>query len=489
MLIQPNDRTQTLMFNSIDDFIPDDSPIRFLEILIHHIISENKNKYISKGESDVGRPAYSSLTLLIIYLYGYINRITSSRRLEQETKRNLELIWLTGNLQPDFKTIADFRKDNPHIIEEFGKDLRKLIKDLGLFNTKTIIIDSTKLKANAGQNLHKREEVIERLINSEKELAEYIKKLDEIDSEAKGNDEENEEEKLRLTEEIKRLEIELKKSQEKILKLDELHKNYISETDPDCHLVKRKNSYFPGYNLQVITEPQNHFIISEFLSEYVNDRNDLPLAIEQVKTEYDELPIEIIADTGYSTLDLIQEIEEKLEIECIVPHEKKKEGEITFRYDEEKDVMICSAGKELISTQKKKKEKNNIVNVYTGTECLSCEIRDRCTKSKVGRSVSRYWNENFREAHRKKMRSEESLKKLGIRKSRVEHIFGTMKLWLGYMPLLTRRRQKVLTEIKIFSSAYNIKRLMKIMTIEEFKREIKRLSNKNNNSSPQYAIT
>lgn len=474
MNILPQNREQFLMFNSIDDFIPVNSPIRFLEILIEHIITENKNKYLAKGESLTGRPAYSAETMLKIYLYGYLNRITSSRRLENECNRNLEMIWLTGNLRPDFKTIADFRKDNPTIIEQFAKDLRKLIKSFGLFDTKTIIIDSTKLKANASKKLDRRDDIVKRLFECKIEFENYIKEINNNDNIIDDDDEKILlEKKSNLLNEIKVLEA-------KIKKMDETHKNYISNTDPNCYLVQKYGSYFTAYHLQVLTDPKYNFIVSEYLSNYNHDSYELPISIEVIKEEYKELPEEIIADAGYRNFDIINDIEEKLSIECIVAHkDKKKNSVINFTYDKTKDVMICSEGKELKLHQKNKTSQASRVNEYLGTECLDCRMKEQCTKSKVGRNVTRYWNQEFRDNHKERMKTSINKQKFNKRKSSVEHIFGTIKQWLGYMPILTRGREKVTTEIKLISSAYNIKRLMNIITIEELREKLSEVRNHN----------
>ena len=182
MIIQPQSREQQIFFSCIDDFVTKDNIVRIIDLLVKTIITKNPEKYTYKGDSYTGRPAYSVETMIKIFIYGYINRITSSRKLEIETKRNLELMWLTGNLQPDFKSIADFRKDNKEIVKQFCKDIKLFLRASNLIDLKQVALDGTKLKANASKDMLKRANIFKNLEALESELEQYLSQIEIQDS-------------------------------------------------------------------------------------------------------------------------------------------------------------------------------------------------------------------------------------------------------------------------------------------------------------------
>lgn len=480
MKISPQNREQQFIFNSLDDLVSNDNPVRIIDIIIKKIIKNSPNEYKYKGESPTGRPAYSCETMLKIFLYGYLNRITSSRRLEQETHRNLELIWLIGNLRPDFKTIADFRRDNPKLISRLCKDIRSLIKSMGLINTDSIAIDSTKLKANASQDMQSRSDILERLSQLETELDGYIADMnrqDTLEATATAQSPLPSAQELTLQTKINSLEQEVAILKAKLDKMNETGKNYISDTDPDCNLQKSHGSYIPGYSVQIVTDTEHNFILNEYVTSAANDMAELPKAVAGFVNEHETTPLEVLADTGYCNLDQIQQIEQEQGITCYVPHPKEqgKTQNITFEYDEANDCYTCSEGKRLTLRHSNKKAKKSYVNVYVGESCADCPLREKCTKSKLGRHISRFSNQKYRQLHKARMLTPIGRDKSITRKASVEHIFGTMKLWLGQIPLLTRGTKKVTTEIKLFVSSYNIKRLLSLMSFKEMMEMLKML--------------
>ncbi len=471
MIIQPSNRNQITMFSCPEDLIGQDNPVRIIDCLIDSLIMNNPKEYKYKGESTTGRPAYPVEVMLKLFLYGCINRITSSRRLECETKRNIELMWLTGNLTPDFKTIADFRKDNKQIIKTCSKDLKSFLKHNNLISGETFAIDGTKIKANANRYMLSKAEIVSRLSRLEEEMEYYMNQLDKQDENELYEtavilkmQEENENHKktiFQMSKEINQLTLALEK-------LESDKKNYISLTDMDCSKQKSRDGIIPGYNVQLACDTKYGFIVAEDVTAESNDINQLEPMVDEIKNELGLQPITIVADTGYSNYEDIQKIEET-GIECYIPPQKlpsEKSG-ITFSYEKANNRYKCSQGKYLKLKAKNKKYKNSRVNVYVGESCQSCQLMKQCTKSKIGRHISRYWNQEYRDKHRAKMETPVAKAMSKLRKCSIEHIFGTVKTWLGKIPILTRGKPKVKTEVRLAAISFNIRRLMNLFTHRE----------------------
>jgi len=475
MLLQAQDRNQTLLFGNLDNLIYYEHPVRTIDSIISLITLTYQDKYKSKGGASTGRPAYSTETLLKIFIYGYINRITSSRRLEQETYRNIELIWLTGNMRPDHKTISDFRKDNKDVIREFCRDVKLFLKSNGLIGNEAVAFDGTKLKANASRDMMNKDDVISRLKELERELEQYICQADEQDKLESSISESTlpSEKEKQYQEKISLLEQEIAGLQEILKSMKSKGHKYYSQTDPDCNKIKTRDGVIPAYNVQIATDTENKFILNESVSDEANDKNQLKPALEALEQELSIKVETAIADSGYCNFDVIQEIEENTHCFIPPPREQNKTPNITFTYNEENDCYTCSQGQLLTLKSRHKKSKNSFVNVYVGQNCLSCPIKSECTSSKAGRHISRFWNHDYRQKYRERMK-EPLAAQMGIRrKSSIEHVFGTLKTWLGKIPLLTRGIENVTTEIKLFSASYNIKRLLGMFSFDRIMAMVK----------------
>lgn len=477
MLIQPQDTSQIMIFTSFDDFIQSEHPVRVIKHIIDSILKTSQEEYTERGDARTGRPAYSTDTLLKIFIYGYINRITSSRRLEQETKRNIELMWLTGCLRPDHKTISDFRKDNKQLIKNFSRDIKLFLKGLGLISTATIAVDGTKLKANASRDMVKKDDVINRLKELERELEQYLSQMDEQDSlDTLANHDELHPEKERTYQsKINTLEKEIAGLKKSLSIMKDKGHNYLSKTDRDCNMMQTRDGVIPAYNAQIATETENKFIVNESITDEANDKNQLKPAVESVEEELSTVVGTVIVDSGYCNYDVIQEIELNKDRHCFVttPKVQNRTPEITFTYDKGNDCYRCSQGQLLTLKHRNKKAKNSFVNVYVGQNCDGCPIRNQCTGSKQGRHISRFWNHDFRQEYRERMKEPLAAQMSKLRKSSIEHVFGTMKTWLGKIPLLTRGIESVATEISLFAASYNIKRLLSLFSFDKIMSMIK----------------
>ncbi len=481
--IQPADRNQYNIMSSLEDLIATDHPVRLLDSIVNSIISSDSERFEPERENESGRPAYHSSILIKLLLYGYFNGISSSRKLEVETYRNKEVIWLLGNLTPDHWTISNYRKEHGDDIKYVTKKFREFLKDNGYIKLKTVAVDGSKVKAYTNREMLTKEKIENKLEGIDKKITEYLGKIAENDRrddvidevENEGIDGVNEKYLMKI--------IELQKQVEKLQKQKEIlekeGRKYISEADPDARLMKSRDGKIPAYNVQIAVDAENKMIAdSEVVTEEV-DLAELPKMIESIKEELGQVPEEAIADRGYNAPDLIEQTEkieytEGKRIETYIPQEitSKDKEEIKFEYMAEKDEYKCSAGRRLVLIQKNKLKHKSLANAYRGIECEGCPLRSKCTGSKKGRMVHRYINQQWRDEYKAKMLSTIGREKMRLRRSIVEHPFGTIKYWMGKIPLLLRGLNKVSTEINIYTTAYNLKRLINIEAFESLSMKI-----------------
>jgi len=473
--IEPCDRYQYVVACCLDDSILEDSIIRVIDRLVDKIIEDNAQEFGRERKNNSGRPYYSDSTMLKLYLYGYMNKINSSRRLEKETYRNIELIWLLGNLSPDHWTISNYRKENLRKIRLLTKLFRSFLRAKGYIGMELVSIDGTKIKANTNKDMLTKSKIEKKLDVLGDKIEEYIEALrrNDIQEDIEEDIEELVDVKIeeKYIEKIINLERKIEELQEAKNRLESEGRNYISLSDKDVNLLKSRDGLIPGYNYVVATDSKNKLILSDELYTDITDAELLSPMVERIKEEYDELPSEILSDNGFSNLDVIEDLEsEHRDTKLLVSQQKEKkdtssEG-ITFSYAKERDEYICSEGKRLPLHQKNKKKKNSIVSVYKCKECSGCRKRDLCTKSTSGRMVHRYKNQEWRDKYMERIRSELSKEKLRKRKGMIEHAFGTIKCMMGKIPLLLRGKNKVKIELSLYSLVYNLKRLVNIEKFE-----------------------
>lgn len=464
MILAPQDINQIRMYTSLADMLPPKSMVPLLDAMIRKIKERRQDLFDSSGKSHTGRPAYMFETLLKIYIYGCRNRINSSRRLEQETHRNIELIVLTGNLRPDHKTISDFRVKYGKEIKEIVRELRLLLKEVELIGSQRVTIDGTKVKANACKDMLSVSDMEDYLSAMETEMDSYLDSIAREDEEETSEKKQLEEHKAK----VKEMGEEIEDLRKQLAELRKRKQNYLSLTDEDCRKMKSRYGNIPGYNVQFGTDSANKFIVYDRVSKEGNDLNELEPAVETIREELGTRYEEISADAGYSNMDAIEKVE-KEGSKCFISHPKeqcKTEG-LEFIYDEENDKYICPQGKELRKIRSAKKSKQSLVSDYFCKDCTACPIRDKCTTSKRGRTISRYHNQVFRDQRRKEMTESHSLERIKKRKGEIEHINAILKLWLGKTPLVTRGKEKVETEIDIFVISYNINHLFNMLTKSE----------------------
>ena len=412
------------------------------------------------------KPAYHPAILLKIYIYGYLNRIQSSRRLEREAQRNVELMWLTGRLMPDFKTIANFRKDNSKGIRGVCRQFVVLCQQLGLFEENLIAIDGSKFKAvnNRDRNftsakLKRRMEEIESSINR------YLTALDAADRKVPTA---SVLDATRLEEKIAKLKTHMKELLVIEIQLNESPDKQVSLTDPDARSMKTRGNGIVGYNVQTAVDTQHHLIVAHEVTNAGSDRDQLSSMAKQAREAMASETLSVLADRGYFKGEEILACHDA-NITAYVPKpmtsNAKAEGRFNkdaFVYDPTKNEYVCPAGEALI-WRFSSVEKGMNMHCYWSSRCQSCALKPQCTPS-TERRVRRWEHEAVLEEMQRRMNHAPDM--MRVRKRTVEHPFGTLKQWMGSTHFLTRKLVGVSAEMSLNVLAYNMKRVMKIIDTE-----------------------
>ena len=461
------DRSQSSLFPAqLEDYVSEDNLVRAVDAFVEGLdLGELGFGRIVPLER--GRPCYHPATLLKIYIYGYLNRVTSSRRLERECQRNIELIWLTGHLAPDFKTIADFRKDNGKAIREVCRAFVALCRELDLLSEASVAIDGSKFKAvNARDKNFTDAKMKRRLERIEESIARYIAQLETADRRGDAMPEAKvarfKDKIAKLNEEIARLSVinaEMVKSKDK----------QISLTDPDARSMATsgKDTGIVGYNVQAAVDTKNHLIVAHEVTNVGTDRHQLSNMAEQARTEMGVETLDAVADRGYYASEELRACEEAgIAVTLTKPMTSNAKaagrfGKQDFRYVAAEDVYICPAGQKLayfFTTA----DKGLVLRRYRTNACQGCAIKHSCTTGKE-RRISRWEHEGLLETVQARL--DHHPEKMTVRRSTAEHPFGTIKGWMGATHFLTKRLPKVATEMALNVLAYNIKRVITIIGV------------------------
>lgn len=467
--IQP--RNQGFLFNNIEDWVSQDSSVRLIDLLIDKLYETSPEKFYSSKKTNktkVGRKAYHPSLFCKLYLYGYLNRINSSRRLEAECHRNIELMWLLSQECPDFKTISNYRKDNAEVIRWCTKSFRTFLKDSGYIKAETVAYDGTKIKAYAAKEGYTLEGVIKRMADLEKQLDKYFQKLDSLDDLEQSDLLVSESE---LMDRIVQLEDEVQKLQSYKEAMELRGKSRYFPNDPESVLLKGRYGSYPGYNIQGGIDAENHMVVS---AEVTTKENDWDLLGSNVDATYEQLglyPQTVLADKGYANIEEIENIESNETSQCIVPlqeserQKKDRLHKLKFTYDKDKDVVICPQSKELpLKKADYKNRHGNYFRHYGAKKsiCQNCSKKDICNNStRTGRSYYISHNEYLQE-YKERTYTNEFCKAKKKRRDLIEHLFGTFSMWMGKIPLLLKSKKKVQIEIDIYATAYNLRRLLNI---------------------------
>jgi transposase len=468
--IQGLNRNQTTLLPEIlDDYITEDNPIRFIDAYINSLnLLELGFTYAEPKET--GRKPYNPADLLKLYIYGYFNKIRSSRQLEKATYRNIELMWLMHKLHPDFKTIADFRKDNAKAIKLICRDFTLLCKKLNLFGCELIAIDGSKFSAsNSNDKNYTKNKLVKLIEKIDNQIDSFMTDLDQGDQAEKNVKKPTTNE---LKEKIKKLRSHKKKYQQLQTQIEQSQGNQISFTDPDSRLMITSRGKDVAYNVQIVTDSKHKLIVTHEVTNKGNDQKQLSNMAIKAKNILDVDQLTAVADTGYWERNNIKKCHEE-NIKCYVPKpvrsHNKSLGLYTnkdFQYNSENDCFYCPAGQKLTYRGKRmKKESGHVEKIYQTHECYACNKKNECTRSKKPRCISRWIHENVIEQVDQRLGKEPEIIKL--RKSLVEHPFGTIKHWMGHSFFLTRGIDNVSAEMSLSILIYNLKRVLNIVDFKE----------------------
>ena len=471
--IEGEDRTQSTLFpERLDDYISDENPVRVIDVFIDEL-DLNELGFERVVPQLTGRPSYHPSTMLKIYLYGYLNRIQSSRRLERETQRNVELMWLTRRLSPDFKTIADFRKDNGKGIKNVCRTFVGLCRTLNMFTDAVVAIDGSKFKAvNNKENNYASKKLKFHIERVEKHIQNYLNELDEADGDEKS------EHKTTIAEKISGLKATLAELRALEEKVEESPDKQISTIDPDSRLMKVKGMIRQvSYNVQSAVDATHHLIVAHEVTNICTDRGQLCGAGKLAQTALDKKDITVIADKGYFSRQDIKDTQDA-GMTPLVPKGdtsgSEKKGIFNrseFIYVASEDVYICPANKELqyrcTNIERGLVLKKYFLDIMT---CRECSLKPSCTKGVGQRRITRWEHEDLIEAMEAELKSKPDT--MLIRKQTVEHPFGTIKFWMGSTHFLTKGLKNVSTEMNLHVLAYNLKRMISIFGSQGLIREM-----------------
>ncbi len=465
--IEGEDRHQATLFpERLDDYIAEDSPVRVIDIFIDELdISGLGFKTVAEV---TGRPGYHPTTLLKLYIYGYLNRIQSLRRLEREAQRNVELMWLTGRLAPDFKTIADFRKDNGEAIRLVCREFVMLCRKLELFTDAFVAIDGSKFKAvnNRDRNFTKAK-LKRRLQQIDESIERYLGQIASADRQetavAKAKTERLENKIATLKQEMTRL----KKLEVRMLEAPD---EQISLTDPDARSMATsgRGTGIVGYNVQTAVDATHHLIVAHDVINAGHDRHQLYHMAHEAKEQMGADELEVVADRGYYKGEEILACE-RSGITTYLPKNQTSGnqakgyfGKRDFIYIAQDDEYQCPAGERLIY-RFSREEGGKVMHKYWSSICPHCDIKSQCTYGKY-RRVSRWEHEDVLD--QVEARLDQAPESMRITRQTSEHVFGTFKCWMGSTHFLMKTLKHVKTEMSLHVLAYNLKRLISIVGVK-----------------------
>ncbi len=455
----------TLFPERLGDFIGDDNPVRVIDAFVDQL--DLLGLGFGRAEPEAtGRPGYHPSVLLKLYIYGYLNRVQSSRRLEREAGRNVEVMWLTGRLVPDHKTIADFRKDNGKAIRRVCAQFVQLCRQLGLLAAASVAIDGSKFKAvnNRDRNFT-RAKMQRRLAQIEDSVERYLHQLDSADRQEPSPARTSKNERLKAK--ITRLKQEMQRLVPLEERMLETPDRQISLTDPDARSMATsgRGSGVVGYNVQASVDTKHHLIVAHEVTNVGTDRSQLSAMANKTKAALEVEELDVVADRGYfSSLEILACNEASVTVTLPKPvtsgiKAKGRFGKQDFRYVPEDDVYICPARERL--TYRYTNEENGLtLRRYWTTVCRDCAIKQRCTTGKE-RRITRWQHEHLLEEVQARLDSHPE--KMRQRRETVEHPFGTIKARMGATHFLMKTLPRVRTEMALHVLAYNLTRLINIL--------------------------
>lgn len=468
--IRGHDRHQVTLFpEALEDYITADNPVRCIDAFVASL-NLNELGFTHATPAETGRPSYAPGDLLRLYLYGYLHRVRSSRLLERETKVNLEVLWLLGKLSPDFKTIADFRRDNPAAIKAVCREFTWLCRKLKLFGGELVAIDGSKFKAVNNRRRNFNQERLTKAITAlETKIDSYLSSLDAADT-----DETDPDEPPPSAAELQKkiAELQERKAHYQALKqgMTASGAKQVSLTDPDARsMVMHHHSTEVGYNVQTAVDEKHQLIVEHEVTNDPTDHAHLAEMALRAKATLGVAQLEVVADMGYYDGAEVKQCA-AAGITTYIPKPltsvNQKRGLFTkqdFAYDAAKDCYRCPVGAEL-TYRYESFELNRQIRYYATSKCLSCPIKSKCTTNQRGRRISRWVDEKLMEDMARRVRARPEL--MRRRQQLSEPPFGTIKRAMNQGYFLMRGLHKVGAEMSLTVLSYNLKRAINITGVK-----------------------
>jgi transposase len=464
-------RGQSVLFpRTLDDYLEGNNAVRAIDAFIEYLRFDELG-FVRGEPAETGRPGYDPRVLLGIYIWGHLNGVRSSRRLEQECGRNVELMWLSGQLQPDFKTLCRFRQENGEAINRVLVQFRVWCNGAELFGKELVAIDGSKFKAVNSKARNVTAGKLGKLIEREKQaVAEYLAELAAAD-EQEVAESEPQLTAAELKEKIATIGDYLKQHEELLAEMKASGEKQRSLTDPESRLMKTAKGMDVCYNVQLAVDSKHKLIVAEEVTNEGGDRELLPRMAQAAKAELEVEELMVVADGGYFGGEVIKACEdEKITAYVPVPElgNAQRRGLFTraeFVYDADQDLYVCPQGAELtvMSRTSRKARYPKEFRVYATKQCQGCPLRAQCTTSKHGRRIKRWVHQAVLERLQERVRRHPEM--LALRKTLSEHPFGTIKVAMNHERLLLKGLEHVATEIKLTVLSYNFKRVMSILGV------------------------
>jgi transposase len=489
--ITGTNRYQTAI-NSLDDSIAADHPIRLIDALVEKLDLTKLN--IDALSATEGRPGFHPKVFLKLYLYGYMNRIRSSRKLDAECQRNMEVRWLLEELQPCYKTISDFRKNNAAQLKNVFRMFTGFLREQNLIEGKIITADGSKFRAvNSRKNNYNLDKIERHQEYIDKKTEEYLQQLDDNDKAEQRNDE-LEIRRETIIEKIKSLKERKLKYDELETQIKETDATQVSTTDPDSRaLLINHNQIEVSYNVQTVSD-EKHSLVAHFEVTSDNDTKALFKTTNDAKQELEKETITVLADKGYSTGEQLSKCEQHGITTLVAPkdvtsvkHLEEKYLVDNFKYNKKEDTYTCPAGQTLTTNgnwynrshddRTRKNSTSYRVKHYKTTACQSCPVMQQCTLNKRGRLILRSEHQEVVDRNNARVKSQYALYKR--RQELIEHIFGTIKRSWGYTYTLLKGKKKITGEFSLIYLAYNFTRTKNILGFDKMLEAI-------NNWTPKY---
>lgn len=463
--VQGADRHQfALLPDCLDDYVATDNPVRVVDAFVDELDLAALG-FAGVVPAATGRPGYHPAILLKLYLYGYLNQVASSRRLEREAGRNVEVMWLTGRLVPDHKTIADFRRDSGPAIQAACAQFVVLCRHLGLLAGGVVALDGSRFKASNTRDRNFTPGAIRRRMEPvEAGIARYLAALDTAD---RQEDEVAQIRTTRIAERLDALRVRMRELQAMEKAVEAAPDRQVSLTDPDARAMATsgKGTGLVGYNVQAAVDTQHHLVVAHAVTNLGHDRTQLTLMSRRAQAAMGQDGLSVLADRGYFSGEEILACE-RAGIAVTLPRPltsgAKADGRFgkqDFVYEPGADTYRCPAG-ERLPYRYTNVEGGLTLRRYWTTACGGCAIKARCTPAKE-RRVTRWEHEAVLEAVQRRLDADPGA--MRVRRRTVEHVFGTIKDWMGATHFRMRRLGNVATEMSLHVLAYNLKRVIAIL--------------------------